>query len=136
MILDKIKDIDEEIDINEHKVEKFLLIFHTLIETVNSEEVLDNTDRIATDTILKIVLRLSELLKKNIDSLKLPEFLKLALKKMKSLFNKQTEQNAERADETEKANETVGDGGEEHGEQTRKKQKIYNKKNISGVKKY
>ena len=64
MILDKIKDIDKEIDINEHKVEKFLLIFHTLIETVNSEEVLDNTDRIATDTILKIVLRLSELLNK------------------------------------------------------------------------
>ena len=116
MILDKIKDIDEEIDINEHKVEKFLLIFHTLIETVNSEEVLDNTDRIATDTILKIVLRLSELLKKNIDSLKLPEFLKVALKKMKSLFNKQTEQNAERADETEKANETAGEGAEEHGE--------------------
>ena len=55
---------------------------------------------------------------------------------MKSLFNKQTEQNAERADETEKANETAGDGGEEHGEQTRKKQKIYNKKNISGAKKY
>ena len=55
---------------------------------------------------------------------------------MKSLFNKQTEQNAERADETEKANEAAGDGGEEHGEQTRKKQKIYNKKNISGVKKY
>ena len=64
MILDKIKDIDEEIDINEHKVETFLLIFHTLIQTVNSEEVLDNTDGIATDTILKIVLRLSELLNK------------------------------------------------------------------------
>ena len=64
MILDKIKDIDKEIDINEHKVEKFLLIFHTLIQTVNSEEVLDNTDGIATDTILKIVLRLSELLNK------------------------------------------------------------------------
>ena len=64
MILDKIKDIDEEIDINEHKVEKFLLIFHTLIQTVNSEEVLDNTDGIATDTILKLVLRLSELLNK------------------------------------------------------------------------
>ena len=64
MILDKIKDIDKEIDINEHKVEKFLLIFHTLIQTVNSEEVLDNTDGIATDTILKIVLRLSKLLNK------------------------------------------------------------------------
>ena len=46
----------------------------------------------------------------------MPEFLKLALKKMKSLFNKQTEQNAERADETEKANETAGEGAEEHGE--------------------
>ena len=116
MILDQIKDIDEEIDINEHQVEKFLLIFHTLMETVNSEEVLDNTDSIVTDTILKIVLRLSELLKNSIDSLKFPEFLKLALKKIKSLFNIQTEQNAEHADETEKANETAGDGGEEHGE--------------------
>ena len=116
MILDQIKDIDEEIDINEHQVEKFLLIFHTSMETVNSEEVLDNTDSIVTDTILKIVLRLSELLKNSIDSLKFPEFLKLALKKIKSLFNIQTEQNAEHADETEKANETAGDGGEEHGE--------------------
>ena len=116
MILDQIKDIDEEIDINEHQVEKFLLIFHTSMETVNSEEVLDNTDSIVTDTILKIVLRLSELLKNSIDSLKFPEFLKLALKKIKSLFNIQTEQNAEHANETEKANETAGNGGEEHGE--------------------
>ena len=116
MILDQIKDIDEEIDINEHQVEKFLLIFHTSMETVNSEEVLDNTDSIVTDTILKIVLRLSELLKNSIDSLKFPEFLKLALKKIKSLFNIQTEQNAEHANETEKANETAGYGGEEHAE--------------------
>ena len=38
------------------------------------------------------------------------------LKEIKSLFNIQTEQNAEHAAETEKANETAGDGGEEHGE--------------------
>ena len=70
MILDKLKDINEEIDINEHEVENFLLIFHTLMETVNSEEVLDNTDSAATDAILKMVLKLSELLKNNFDSLK------------------------------------------------------------------
>ena len=46
IILDKIKDINEEIDISEHEVEKFLLIFHLLMETVNSEESLDNTDRL------------------------------------------------------------------------------------------
>ena len=46
IILDKIKDINEEIDINQHDVEKFLLIFHLLMETVNSEESLDNTDRL------------------------------------------------------------------------------------------
>ena len=83
MILDNLKDIHEEIDINEHEVEKFLLIIHTLMETVNSEEVLDNTDSAITDAILKIVLRLSELLKNNIDSLKLPDIFKIALKKIK-----------------------------------------------------
>ena len=95
MILDKTKDIDEDININQHEVEKFLLIFHILMQIVNSEEVLDKPDGAVTDTILQIVLKISELLKTNIDSLKLPEFLKLALRKIKSLFNIQTEQNAE-----------------------------------------
>ena len=116
IILDKVKDIDKNININQHEVEKFLLIFHSLMQTVNSEECLDKPDGTVTDAILQIVLKISELLKNNIDSLKLPEFLKLALKKIKSLFNIQTEQNAEHADETEKANETAGDRGEEHGE--------------------
>ena len=35
-ILDKIKEIGEDIDISEHEVHKFQLIFHTLVETVNS----------------------------------------------------------------------------------------------------
>ena len=68
MILDKLKDINEQFDINEHEVKKFLLIIHTLMETVNSGEALDNTDGTVTDTILKIVLKLSELLKNNIGS--------------------------------------------------------------------
>ena len=116
MILDKIKYIDEDININHHKAEKFLLIFHSLMQTVNSQEDLDKPDSAAIDAILQIVLKISELLKNNIDSLKLPEFLKLALKKIKSLFSIRTEQNVEHTDETEKANETAGDGDEEHGE--------------------
>ena len=108
IILDKVKDIDKNININQHEVEKFLLIFHSLMQTVDSEEDLDK--------ILQIVLKISEPLKNNIDSLKSPEFLKLALKKIKSLFNIQAEQNAKHADETEKTNETTGDRGEEHGE--------------------
>ena len=94
-----IKDINEEIDISEHEVEKFLLIFHLLMETVNSEESLDNNDGIVSDTILKIVLKISQLLKNNIDWLKIPEIFKIALKKIKSLFNLQTDQNAEHTGE-------------------------------------
>ena len=37
-ILEKIKEINEDIDITEHEVHKFLLIFHTLVETINSQE--------------------------------------------------------------------------------------------------
>ena len=59
IILDKIKDINEEIDISKREVEKF----HLLMKTVISEESLDNTDSIVSDTILKIVLKISELLK-------------------------------------------------------------------------
>ena len=114
IILDKIKDINEEIDINKHDVEKFLLIFHLLMETVNSEESLDNTDGIVSDTIRKIVLKISELLKNNIASLKISVILKIALKKIKSLLNLQTDQNAEHTGQSKKASETSGDGSEEH----------------------
>ena len=107
LTLDKLKEIHEEIDINEQKVKKFLLIFHSLMETGNSKEVLDNTDGVVTDTILKIVLKLSELLKNNIDSLKLPEIFNIALKKINSLFNLQTDQNDEYPGESEKANEKL-----------------------------
>ena len=80
MILDKIKDIDEDININQHEVEKFLLIFHSLMQTVNSEEGLEKLNGAVTDAILQIILKTNEILKNNIDSLKFPEFLKLALK--------------------------------------------------------
>ena len=107
LTLDKLKEIHEEIDINEQKVKKFLLIFHSLMETGNSKEVLDNTDGVVTNTILKIILKLSELLKNNINSLKLPEIFNIALKKINSLFNLQTDQNDEYPGESEKANEKL-----------------------------
>ena len=116
LTLDKLKDIQEEIDTNEHEVEKFLLIFQTLIETVNSEEALDNTDGAITDTILKIVPRLSQLLRNNIDSLKLPDILKIVLKKIKSLINLLTDQNEEHPDDSQTASQTARDESEEHRE--------------------
>ena len=37
LIIEKIQDIEQEIDISEHEVHKFLLIFHTLVQTINSD---------------------------------------------------------------------------------------------------
>ena len=91
------------------------------METLISEESLDNTDSIVSDTILKIVLKISEFLKNNIDSRKIPEIFNIALKKMKSFFNLQTDQNAEHTGESEKASETSRDGSEEHREQESQK---------------
>ena len=55
------------------------------MQSINSEENTDDTDGI-TDTILKIALKLTELLKNNIDSLKILDVLKLALMKLRNLF--------------------------------------------------
>ena len=118
LIWDKIKNVNKEINVNQHEVEKFLLIFHTLVENINSEESLDNTDGVS-DVILTIVLKITELLKKNIDSLKIPEILKVSLKKIKELFNLKTEKNTNNAkstDETEEASKISRNGSEEHGE--------------------
>ena len=69
-ILEKIKQINEDIDISEHEVHKFLLMFHTLVETINSEEAQEETDEF--DTILQIVNIGAGLLKNNVDSLIIP----------------------------------------------------------------
>ena len=85
-ILSKIKETNEEIDISEYEVYKFLLIFHTLVETVNSAETLEETDEFVTDAILQIVNLIANLLKNNIDSLAIPAVRKSTLSKLKSLF--------------------------------------------------
>ena len=85
-IISKIRETNEEIDISEHEVYKFLLIFHTLIETVNSVETEEETDGLVADAILQIVNLIVGLLNSNIDNSTVPEVLKSVLKKMKSLF--------------------------------------------------
>ena len=79
-ILDKIKEIKEDMNISEHKVHKFLLIFHTLIETINSEQPQEESDGFVTDAILHIVNTIAELLRNDIDNLNIPAVLKSALK--------------------------------------------------------
>ena len=94
-ILDKIKEIEEDININEHEVHKFLLIFHALVETVNSEQPQEETDGFVTDAILQIVNTIAGLLRNNIDTLNIPAVLKSTLKKLKSLFIPQTKNSEE-----------------------------------------
>ena len=76
-ILDKIKEMDENFDISEHEVHKFLIIFHTLVETVISDVEQEETDGFVTDTILQKVNIIAGLLKNDIDSLNIPTVLKM-----------------------------------------------------------
>ena len=62
-----------------------------------------------TDAILQIVIKITELLKNNIDSLNLPPVLKNALKKIKSLIIPQTKDQ----EVQENAKETSETSGEE-----------------------
>ena len=65
-ILDKIKKMEEDIDISEHEVHKFLLTFHTLVEIINSDQPQEETDGFVTDTILQIVNVIAGLFKKTL----------------------------------------------------------------------
>ena len=90
LILDKVQEIEPDIDMNEHEVHKFLLIFHTLVQTINSNEPQEEKDGLMTDVILQIVNTIIQLLKNNIDSLNIPAVLKSVLKNYKAcLFRKQ-----------------------------------------------
>ena len=104
---------------------KFLLIFHTLVETIDSGQPQEEPDGFVTDTILQIVNVLAGLLKNNIDSLNIPAVLKNALKKLKSLLISQRKyseegktgvpesENAKNKSESQENSETSGDGSKE-----------------------
>ena len=74
---------------------KFLLLFQTLFQTINSNETQEETDGRMTDIILQIVKTIIQLLKNNIDSLNIPGVLKSAPKKLQSLFIPQTKDSEE-----------------------------------------
>ena len=117
--------INEDIDISEYEVHKFLLIFHTVVETINSQEGREETNGFVTDTILQRVNIIAGLLKNNIDSLNIPAVLKSALKKIKILFIPQTKDteegktgepepgNAKNPTKGQEVNEAAGDGAKE-----------------------
>ena len=122
-IIEKVKEINEDIDINEHEVHKFLLIFHSLFEIVTSEQAIEEIDGFLNDTILAVVNIIAERLKNNIESLQLPAILKTAFKKLKNLFTKiKTEEseikpevikNAEHSVQTKGTSSASGEGREE-----------------------
>ena len=74
-IMEKVQDIIENIDISDDEVNKFLIIFHTLMESIDSDETYEETDGIITHIILQIVVKISSLLRQNINSLNLPSVL-------------------------------------------------------------
>ena len=80
------------------------------MEAINYEENLEEADGVITDTFALIISKLSDLLRQNIDSLKLPAILKSALRKIKNLFNvEKTKEDAQRTTETQMSSETSGD---------------------------
>ena len=87
IILDKVQEIKQKIDISDNEVYQFLLIFHNLVQTINSNEPQEETDRLMADVILQIVNTIIQLLKNNIDSLNIPAVLKSALKTTKLLYS-------------------------------------------------
>ena len=46
LITNKLKDIQENFDIEQHEIEKFLLIFHPPMQSINSEENTEDTESI------------------------------------------------------------------------------------------
>ena len=75
-------------DITNHEVNKFILIFNLLLETLNKGRLLevkaqDSEDGPIENTIILVVTKLISVLKGNIESLKLPKIIKIRLKKLK-----------------------------------------------------
>ena len=122
-IAKKINEMNEEIDIENHEVSKFLLMFGQLSETMTSEETFEETDGVVTDTITVICNLLTDLLKNNIDNLSIPKPIKTTLKVLKKvckiLNDKELKQNAEFSRRTETTKEEASEASRERGEEQR-----------------
>ena len=89
LILVKISNKHPEIDIHDHETQKFLLIFNLLIEA-ESDEISNSKDAEdgIPDILITFAAKLLQLLRNNIDSLKLPDIIESAFKKLKSFIVK------------------------------------------------
>ena len=78
-----------EIDIDDHEIQTFLLIFNLLLEAELNKDSLDtdSEDRIP-DILITVATKLLGLLHNHKDSLKLPKIIKDALRKLKSFIVK------------------------------------------------
>ena len=130
-IANDILDLEENVEVDNHEVSKFLLIFAQLIKTMTSKEDSeqddseqdDETDGIVSDTVSIICNLITDLLKNNIDQLSIPAPVKTSLKILKRIFKlikeKQLKNNAEHShrttstEEREETDETSWEGGEE-----------------------
>ena len=76
-----------EIDIDDHEIQKFLLIFNLSIEA-ESDKISDSKDAEdgIPDILITIAAKILHLLHNNIGTLKLPDIIKSALKKLKSFI--------------------------------------------------
>ena len=75
-------------DITNHQINKFILIFNLLLETLNKGRLLevkaqDSEDGPIENTIILVVTKLISVLKGNVESLKLTKIIKIRLKKLK-----------------------------------------------------
>ena len=125
-IANEILDLEENVEVDNHEVSKFLLIFAQLTKTMTSEkdsEQDDETGGIVSDTVSIICNLITDLLKNNIDQLSIPAPVKTSLKILKRIFKlikeKQLKNDAEfshrttSTEEREETDETSWEGGEE-----------------------
>ena len=89
-----------EIDINDHEIQKILLIFNLLIEAEpdKSSNAREDSENGIPDILITIAGKIFQLLHNNIDSLKLPDIIKEALKKLKSFIAKDKKNGANKND--------------------------------------
>ena len=65
-----------EIDIDDHEIQKLLLIFNLLLEAELDKENIEDSEDGIPDILITIATKLLELLYNNIDSLRLPKIIK------------------------------------------------------------
>ena len=89
-IIRKTKKIKKEIDLTEHEINKFVLIFDSLFNIISETNEKftekftekEEIDGVVDDIIIKIALKIADLIKQNVDPLPLPNILKNVFKRI------------------------------------------------------